>query len=220
MQISNDFVVRYLGTSILPPFAKHEVTDALFISIVNTAGAHQQFVDVNRCWGISPETFANLQVLSSLIYLDVSYTRIPSIDVIVSTCKSLKALNLSGLSLSDFHGLHEIDTLEWLGLRDSNVIDISFAEHLLVLRYLDIGGTNVLSLRPLSGLVRLEQLCLDGCKHLLETVQQQQEVRDCLGSLPVLKLLALGEADAPVEFMNLVVSQMPPSFFLQRKYKG
>lgn len=233
MQISHDYVIRFLGTSILTPRRKQDVTTFIFSTITNTAGGHQKMIDVSRCDLIEPSGFSSFACCESLLYLDISFTNIDDLTVIADNCMALKALNIAHCAgLTDFSHLVKLDTLELLNLRSTSFNSTSEVTNLLLLRSLDLGHTNVTEISSLRGLYRLEELLLDGCERLcIESAnnvsqpgQSQEHVSggDILRSLlelKALRLLNIGETSLGEPWQKEYLQQCNMTLCLETRSK-
>jgi hypothetical protein len=207
MQISHDYVIRFLGTSIMPPRAKPEVTTVIFNTITNTAGGHQKMIDISRCSLIEPVGFECFSCCEALLFLDLSFTVIDSLSCIADSCLALRALNIAHcMQLTDFTPLAKMVTLQLLNLRSTGFTNSELLHDLVLLRSLDMAHTQISSIRPLHPLYRLEELLLDGCELLCVgptvedietqrqiTTQAQSELLSSLLELKPLRLLNIGE---------------------------
>lgn len=156
-----------------------------------TQAQHNVFLDISRLHLVSAHSFSRLHMCCNVQYLDLSYNRVEAshIALLGEHCKSLRSLILAGLrftnNVRDYDPLSNLPQLELLSLRSSeNVTSTEVFKDLSMLRSLDLGETRVTSIAALSGLTRLEELCLDNCTALIDTAQS-------LACLPKLKMLRL-----------------------------
>lgn len=188
MQVSHDFAMRLQGLSgIQPPLLKRDVGDVVFSSIINTCGAHQKFIDVSRCWNISSINLSTgLGLCSSLSFVDLSYTKFTDISVL-KNCLVLRSLNCAGLMLTNFDQFVFLTTLELLNLRSSSfpITSCEPLKGLKILRSLDLGQTPLTSIECMTGMTRLEELAIDACYYL------DQSVSDICASIKTMASLRL-----------------------------
>ena len=173
MQISHDYVTRFLGTSVQAPRNKPDVTDDVFSSVVNSAGGHQLMIDCSRC--INVQSFDCLSGCRALLYLDLSFTSFSNLSI-VTNCTVLKALNVAHNPIVDFSPIQELVTLEVLNLRHTNFSDCSLLHSLQLLRSLDLGETAISTITPLVHMYRLEELLLDRCADLITSTSNPEIV--------------------------------------------
>jgi hypothetical protein len=179
------YLSAYLPTRARGVEDKDDVSNQSFANTFCKCGAHQVHLDISRCHLLSSvRTVPIIAIGLSLLYLDISYTKILHISAITTNCQMLKAFNLSGLELemssysasletelaaapgqglSGYNCLHDLVCLEVLSLRSSNIANIDIISCLPMLRSLDLGETHINVLHPLQGLTRLEELLLDNC---------------------------------------------------------
>lgn len=217
MLVSNDFSMRMLGVLIPQvPGDKSEVYDSTFESVIRKVGSHQRFVDISRCYKLTSLPYGCFNMCKSLLYLDVSYTKLNDIRPITDNCTALKALNVAGIKFMDQQGSHiaHLSSLEVLVLRKSNVNDISWVNKLLVLRSLDLGVLNM-SVDPIfamRNLTRLQELLLD-CSKIKVPAQIDTtftlEHANILRNLPSLRLLNVCESDWAgwLDYFNHIVGR-------------
>lgn len=198
MLVSNDFAIRMMG-SLFPqvPQRKMEVTDAMMESVLRKIGPQQVFLDVSRCWKLTVQPFNCLKLCKSLVYLDVSYTKLRDLDVIAENCESLRGLNVSGLEINNdsYNALANLQALEVLHLRNCNIISMEWFKDMHTLRSLDLGASTVQLSDSLSNCTRLEELLLDGCP-LSNIVGREKKALEYFTQLPELKVLNL--VDTPL----------------------
>lgn len=217
MQISHDYVTRFLGTSVQAPRNKPDVTDDVFSSVVNSSGGHQLMIDCSRC--VNVQQFDCLASCRSLLYLDLSFTSFSNLSSIANNCSVLKALNVAHTQIVDFSPIQELVTLEVLNLRHTSFSDCSLLQPLQILRSLDMGETAIRTIGPLVHMYRLEELLLDRCAGLLQTKDTIEtsildmmdeheetlkgtELRACLMKLSGLRLLNVSEIGASDDWMD------------------
>lgn len=190
MMVSNDFCLRIMGNHATQiPEDKEDVTDEAVDSIFNKLLPFQSFVDISRCKKLSPSVVKYFEAGSTLLYLDISYTRINRLEPICNFCVNLKSINLAGLELldKDYKAMELLTCIELINLRNSNVQNIQSLSQLHCLRSLDLGHTTILNINPVSNKTRLEELLLDHC-NVLEFQKNKYFLFQALHSLTNLKL--------------------------------
>lgn len=182
---------------------KEKAEDAESSNVLAISGKQLKSLDVSRCHLLTHEGFfANsMSRCTGLLYLDVSFTKIKSLEPISTHCCVLQALNLAGtVHISDYVELTNITTLELLNLRHSLITDQQFQDSvssLILLRSLDLGGTSIIDLTGLTALTRLEELILDECNS--EVLPRQAEEREAVRTLLVQEARAKQRARAIVD---------------------
>lgn len=203
MLVSNDFSMRMLG-QLIPqvPGDKREVYDTTFESVIRKIGVHQSFVDISRCTKLTTLPYGCFQMCRSLLYLDVSYTKLNDIRPITENCTALKALNVAGVQFmaGGSNNISHLASLEILVLRNSNVNDIAWVNKLQVLRSLDLGVLAITSdpILVTRTLTRLQELLLDCTKIKAPAKIDNQFTLDhasVLRSMPNLRLVNVCESD-------------------------
>lgn len=202
--VSHDFAMRMVGILIPQiPGSKEDVFDTTLESIVRKIGPHQTFLDISRCMQLTTLPFACLQLCKSLLYLDVSFTKINDLRVISEQCVSLRGLNIAGTSLMDgnYSTIANLVSLEVVVLRNSNINDISWIHQLSMLRSLDLGVIQFHTdpIAEIRNLTRLQELLLD-----CSTFPFQKETAELSNTplfepfrnLPGLRLINLCETEA------------------------
>lgn len=122
-----------------------------------------------------------LPLCHSLLYLNLSYTHIDDISD-MSSCVNLRGVNLAGTQLKSYDPLKWLGGLEVLNLNFSSIETVGESfDHLPLLRSLDLGNTQLSSLRELNfladrQLTRLEELYLDGVQAQGYIPEQRQEL--------------------------------------------
>jgi hypothetical protein len=194
MLVSCDFSVRMVG-HLIPqvPVDKAQVFDNNFESVMRKLGPHEAFIDISRCKNLTTLPFRCFSLCSSLLYLDISYTRLNDLKVIAENCYDLRGINISGLELMDrtYTRVASLASLEVLVMRKCNVLNVDWLENLPMLRSLDLGMNNVKTdpVWHVRNLTRLEELALD-CSTFLAALYANVDVFD---GLPALKLLNICE---------------------------
>lgn len=184
------------------PGSKDDVYDTTLESIIRKIGSHQVFLDISRCRKLTTLKFGCLQLCKSLLYLDVSYTKINDLRTISDHCVSLRGLNVAGTSMMDgnYSIVENLVSLEVVVLRNSNVIDVSWVHQLPMLRSLDLGELKVTT-NPISeirNLTRLQELLLDCSTFPFQNesaAQPTSQVFEPFRNLPNLRLINLSETD-------------------------
>jgi len=178
------------------------VYDTTFESVIRKIGVHQSFVDISRCTKLTTLPYGCFQMCRSLLYLDVSYTKLNDIRPITENCTALKALNVAGINFLEegSSNISNLASLEVLILRGSNVNDISWVNRLQVLRSLDLGVLSITSDPVLvtRNLTRLQELLLDCTKIKAPAKIDNQFTLDhasVLRSMPNLRLVNVCESD-------------------------
>lgn len=196
MQVSSDFTVRLTGTSYYQvPKKKKEVDDEKLISIIGMCGQHNIFIDISRCVLLTSVAFTKLSLCKSLIYLDISYTTIETLNIIAESCLSLKSLNFAGCNnIINYQPLLIMISLEFLSLRLSNFESEELLQNLQILRSLDLGWTKIKGISSISNFTRLEELLLDGCMSIERTNTANVSLLDTFSSLENLKLLDINNS--------------------------
>jgi len=203
MLVSNDFSMRMLG-QLIPqvPGNKSEVYDSTFESVIRKIGAHQSLIDISRCSMLTSLPYGCLHMCKSLLYLDVSFTKLNDIRPITENCTALKALNVAGIQFMEgsSSNIAYLASLEVLVLRNSNVHDISWVSKLPVLRSLDLGVLSITSDPILSTRLqtRLQELLLDNTRIRVPAPVSNVftlEHAAILRSMPHLRVLNVCESD-------------------------
>jgi hypothetical protein len=125
------------------------------------------FLDTSRCSKLSSLPFSYLRLCKSLLYLDVSFTKLNDFTPITENCTNLRALNVSGISASShahYTKISDLVSLEVLVMRSSNVSAVDWVGNLSQLRSLDLGITTLEtdSMNMFRNQTRLQELLLDG----------------------------------------------------------
>ena len=174
MLVSNDFSIRMVGYLIPQvPGDKSEVYDHTFESVMKKIGQQQVFIDISRCSKLTTLPFRCFQSCKSLLYVDVSYTKLNDLRSLCDHLYDLRALNVSGLEVMDslYHPIAKLPSLEVLTIRNCNISKIDFIENLSCLRSLDLGCNTVTTdpILHIRNLTRLQELVLDSTKFPIET---------------------------------------------------
>jgi hypothetical protein len=183
--LSHDYVSRSM--EFLYP--KNQMTDDLCTTITRTNGPFQIFMNFSRYNQLS-SSLNDLSVCKSLLYLDISYTKVLDLQFLAGFAH-LKGLNLAGIEVShesSYDVLQNLNHIEILVLRASNISSGTRLRGLIFLRSLDIGNTKISSIDFIKDFHRLEELLVDSCP----IINQRETIVDCieaLKSLPSLKLL-------------------------------
>lgn len=203
MQVSNDFALRMVG-NLLPqlPRDKTQVYDSNFESVIRKLGAHQLFIDASRCTKLSTLPFGCFRLCKSLLYLDISYTKLNDLRVLTENCSNLRALNISGLALMDrtYNDVANLASIEVLAARNCNIQNVDWLEKLSCLRSLDI-GMNTVKTDPIwhvRSMTRLEELVLDRTKFPVEIEEEGVPVYaniEVFEDLTSLKLINISETE-------------------------
>lgn len=187
------------------PKSRKDLDDRVFEAQISLLGGHQLMVDASQCSSVSSIKLSLVKQCASLLYLDLSYTQLASMREIADQCTMLRSLVLAGLAMQagEFHQLSKVTTLEVLSLRNSkNAGDKAAAaiKHLIKLRSLDLGFTQVADLSSMAGLTRLEELVMDSNTQLYSKSKTPmvaaQEALQVLTKLQSLKILNLTESPA------------------------
>ena len=173
MILSNYYLIKKLGKHLVKiPSDKKECNDDIIENISLKVGKHQVFLDISRCPNLSNSIIPIIiQLYDSILYLDISFTKINDLTSIINNCNLLKSLNIAGLKITssdNYNSLENLLYLELLNLRSSNVSNLLFLRNSYCLRSLDIGCTEIISDGieiVLNNCTRLEELRLDGCRH-------------------------------------------------------
>ena len=110
--------------------------------------------------------------------------------------EALKGFNASGLDImgDGYDCIANLQSLEVLMLRNSNIMKTEWFRHMSILRSLDLGGTKVHLSDSFGSNVRLEELLLDDCK-FPNLEGTEQEYLNCFKSLRALRCLNICESE-------------------------
>eukprot|EP01039_Chlorochromonas_danica_P009162 gene9162-10114_t len=202
MMVSNDFLLRTIGRQdgIILPIHKSDVRDYLLEVILKRIGGQQSFLDLSRCFVLSPRVvnFLTPTHCTNLLYLDLSYTKCDELDMIFQKCLFLEGFVVAGLQLLHpvLTGIGNLHHLQLLSIRSSNIKDIRGIEACSCLRSLDLGylSLHAVSLSALVSHIRLEELLLDNTCVIDTSIEETiTSLPPC--HLPELKLLNVQESD-------------------------
>lgn len=107
-------------------------------------GSYQVFIDISRCSLITSLPCRSFIMCTNLLYLDISYTKLNDISTICEFCTYLKGINISAIKMIEqniYNKLSNLEYLQILQMRYSNVHELNFILYLQQLRSLDLGNT-------------------------------------------------------------------------------
>lgn len=79
------------------PKTRKDVDDRIFETQISLLGGHQLMIDAGRCNSVSAQKLILIRQCMSLLYLDISYTKLNSMREIAEQCTSLRSLMLGKL---------------------------------------------------------------------------------------------------------------------------
>ena len=208
MQISCKLSVQAMNSPDFNIPKKHaDVTDSLLERILRLSGLSQRMVDVSRCSNLSRNCVNFLSLCQNILYLDMSYTAINSVDTLADNCLVIRSLYLCGTNLTTCESLSKMTSLELLNLSFSSFSNTTTLSPLIKLRSLDLGHSKINSIMGLSSMSRLEELLIDSSE--LRNQKYVKQSLEVLGSLKELKLLNVGgtELAAWTEQISPLASQ-------------
>ena len=168
---------------------KQALTDEEFHKIVCLVGGHQKFLNVSRCINLSTSKFSELNLCSSLRFLDLSYTSFNDLTILES-CPVLESLALCGIDMPSFRNISRLTSLDLINLSFSSIDSINPFISLVRLRSIDVGHCDIQSIRGIECLTRLEELLLDAT--FLKGKECVAQSTATLAALPSLRLISIG----------------------------
>ena len=131
MEVNCDFQTRLSGTkSNEIPENKNDVKNANFVRILGMLSGICTYLNITRCKLLTSNVFNELIRCKTLMYLDLSYTSIIDISVLMLNCLDLKSLNISGCILESYEPLRNMIQLELLNLISSSINNSDYIQNL------------------------------------------------------------------------------------------